>query len=76
MDGLQKNSALTVGNLMRIKTSLSNVRWISSSPLLTFVSCSHLLYIYIYISTPIHEQDVTQGQFFNSTGLNSEFSFS
>ena len=35
-------------------------------------------YIYIYLPTPPHEQDVTQGQFLkqSSTGLNSEFSFS
>ena len=34
--------------------------------------------IYMYLPTPLHEQNMIQGQFFkwSLTGLNSEFSFS
>ena len=36
------------------------------------------MYIYIYLPTPPHGQDMTQGQFFKRslTGLSSEFFFS
>ena len=35
------------------------------------------IYIYIYLPTPLHEQNVLQGQFFKQslTALNSKFSF-
>ena len=41
-------------------------------------SAPNVAYVFMYLSTPQHEYDVTKDQFFKQslTGLNSEFSFS